>query len=735
MAKIFGTDGDDIRSGTSVGDTMYGGPDTNVFGDESGNDSLSGAGGDDFIHGIGGDDLLDGGANNDRLYGGLGDDVVYGGDGNDIVNGGRGANGVADFYVNDGRDYLNGGDGDDIVVGRNGDDILDGGPGNDAIYGGDQGTETLGNEFGRNDLVTYAWAPSAVFVDLALTDWQNTGGGGIDLLISIEKAVGSAFGDILKSGSSPSRNGYLEGLGGDDVLIGGSGDDVLDGGAGADTLWGEGGGADTFILLDVHPTGPGGSYVYDTVIETAGSTHRDVVQIARVEGSAVSSYVLPANIEDGKDVGTGAFDLTGNGLGNRLTGGQGVNLLTGGLGNDTIEGGLAKDVLIGGVGDDTYVLRDVNPIDPLINRFVYDAVVENPGEGFDEVIIFRAGGVSAYTLAAGVEMGDYRGSGNFNLRGNDLDNRLLGNLNVDTLEGGAGNDWLLGYSDSDILIGGAGNDHLDGGGNASGGGDTASYADATSGITVGLGIATAQDTGGAGVDTLIGIENLTGSSFGDVLSGDAAANRFDGGAGIDLVSYAGGGSGAVVYLDGSGTNDRDALGDSFAGIENLIGSALKSDRLVGDSADNVLTGLGGADRLDGGGGRDKLDGGEGDDVLLGRTGADQLTGAAGADIFAIVDKLPAAGEHDRVMDFQSGIDLLQVDASQFGGGLVAGGPVDLVMGSTPDPSGHTDGIFLYDTDDGYLRYDMDGSGASSAVLLWVLQGAPVISVTDFLIVA
>jgi Ca2+-binding RTX toxin-like protein len=42
-------------------------------------------------------------------------------------------------------------------------------------------------------------------------------------------------------------------------------------------------------------------------------------------------------------------------------------------------------------------------------------------------------------------------------------------------------------------------------------------------VTVSLAVAGAQNTVGAGSDTLIGIENLTGSSFNDVLTGDAGA--------------------------------------------------------------------------------------------------------------------------------------------------------------------------------------------------------------------
>ena len=65
------------------------------------------------------------------------------------------------------------------------------------------------------------------------------------------------------------------------------------------------------------------------------------------------------------------------------------------------------------------------------------------------------------------------------------------------------------------------------------GSDTASYADATAGVTVSLAIAAAQNTIGAGVDTLVNFENLTGSNFNDTLTGNSVANILNGGAGND----------------------------------------------------------------------------------------------------------------------------------------------------------------------------------------------------------
>ena len=69
--------------------------------------------------------------------------------------------------------------------------------------------------------------------------------------------------------------------------------------------------------------------------------------------------------------------------------------------------------------------------------------------------------------------------------------------------------------------------------NGGGGIDTLSYANAAAGVTVNLGLTTAQNTVGAGTDTLLNFENLRGSNFNDTLTGNAASNILTGGTGVD----------------------------------------------------------------------------------------------------------------------------------------------------------------------------------------------------------
>src|SRR5262249_51925953 len=138
------------------------------------------------------------------------------------------------------------------------------------------------------------------------------------------------------------------------------------------------------------------------------------------------------------------------------------------------------------------------------------------------------------------------GTANINGTGNALANTITGNSGDNSLSGNGDNDILDGGLGNDVLDGGLGNDVLNGGT----GSDTASYASIGAGVTVSLSIVGPQDTGGAGADTLISIENLTGSALADTLTGDGEDNILDGGAGTDTMT---GGTGNDTYrVDNTG---------------------------------------------------------------------------------------------------------------------------------------------------------------------------------------
>ncbi len=196
---------------------------------------------------------------------------------------------------------------------------------------------------------------------------------------------------------------------------------------------------------------------------------------------------------------------------------------------------------------------------------------------------------------------------------------------------------MRGGNNGDFLSGGLGNDVLDGGDGI----DSIGYgnANSSSGVTISLAVSGPQNTGGAGIDTLVSIENVNGGNFADHLTGSDGDNflfgglgddTLDGGAGRDIVSYNAAAIGVVagVTVNLALTTAQNLGGwgsDTLLNFENIIGSPL-DDHLTGTGGDNELSGANGNDTLVGAGGRDTLHGDAGNDTLDGGDGDDTLDG-------------------------------------------------------------------------------------------------------------
>ncbi|PSF37732.1 hemolysin-type calcium-binding region [Aphanothece hegewaldii CCALA 016] len=336
----------------------------------------------------------------------------------------------------------------------------------------------------------------------------------------------------------------------------------------------------------------------------------------------------------------------------QIKGGSGNDTITTGKGNDFLNGGEGNDFLDGNDGKDTADYGDA-PNGVNVNLLLFTA--SNDGYGTVDAIF-------------DIE----------NVLGSSKNDSIVGNSEENYLNGGDGNDTLNGGADDDVLLGGAGADYLDGGDNI----DTTTYFDSPSAVFVNLsndnlfGNITAPDGisplflmahqgqgGTAQGDTITGMENVSGSSYDDILvasNGNGIIDGWDGndiiyagpigdtligGNGVDWLSYklSNGGVGVNVSLKDNSLSGGFASGDKLQKLvytgkdgnledgnsfENLEGSKYDDARLEGDDGNNIIRGLAG---------NDNLSGANGNDTLIGGAGADFLNGGDGEDTASYLD--------------------------------------------------------------------------------------------------
>ena len=653
---VFGSSHDDVLTGDAG---------ANILDGYLGHDILDGGAGDDQLYGQDGNDVLEGGAGADTLDGGDGIDIasyegsaagvtvdllantgtggdaegdtfanvewVYGSASNDTLTGDTFHNGL---YGRGGNDYLIGGVGDDALYGEDGNDTLRGGAGADTLDGG-----------AGIDIVHYDFSTAGgITLDLGL----GTGVGGDaqgDTFTGIENVYATNFADDL---TGDGNGNTLFGNGGNDTIHGAAGNDSIVGGSGNDTITG-GDGSDALRGGDGDDSLDGGNGI-------------DTVYYDWSAAGVTVDLLLGTATGEGTDTLTNIENVVGSSHNDQLWGGAGVGTLAGGDGNDNLISGAGATVLDGGSGTDwaNYYRSTASVTVSLATLTASGGYAEGDtligtewvfGSSHDDVLTGDAGanildGYLGYDILDG-------GAGNDQLYGQDGNDVLEGGAGADTLDGGGDHDVLYGQDGDDHLIGAGGHDTLEGGAGADtidggDGIDVARYDSSQSGVTVNL--VTGTGVGGdAEGDVLTGIEQIAGSAYDDVLTGDAGTNllagyggndtliggagadHFDGGTGVDIVSYAGAGVGVSVNLMTGATVGGDSVGDTFVSIESIVGTD-HNDVLSGDGVANTIWGGIGNDGLYGEAGNDTLFGGNGDDTVFGQEGDDVLHGGAGADI-------------------------------------------------------------------------------------------------------
>jgi Ca2+-binding RTX toxin-like protein len=601
---------------------------------------INGGAGHDAIFGLGG---------NDQMFGGDGDDVIFAaGEGNDTVDGG---NGIDSYYAYTTTPYgitanlmvgkvfygagevdtltsiegIRGTMQDDTFIGnaqvnyfsgRAGDDFIFGGEGSDWAYYADSSA--------LNGIVVNLMPGLAGSGQPGVA--TDDGFGSQDILYSIENVRGSYFDDHI---TGTFDDNTLRAEAGNDTLMGGAGNDTLQGGAGDDRIDGES------DFSGAYYGGAIGGDFADYSDATSAVTVSLATAIAQNTGGAGVDTLL--NIES--LLGSGFSDqLTGNSLANVLKGAAGADTLLGGSGDDILEGGDGNDRIDGGVG-----------IDTVSYRLSSGAVTIN---------LSSAG--QQNTVSAGLDTL----IGIENVDATDFNDIITGTTGANRIGVYAGNDTVNAGAGDDTIVGSLGNDSINGGL----GQDTVDYSDALSGVTVNLNLSVTQNTGGGGLDRLAFVENVVGTEFGDVLTGNAGNNVLDGGYGSDTFvggagddTFVGGqGGGVIDPITGSWIPATDADRVSYAGATSGVtvstgnfgaqtvggGQGIDTlqdiEQLVGSSYNDVLSGGGyyESQLLDGGLGNDRL-------AIAGGTGSfgassfqqvsDTVIGGAGSDTLVLSD--------------------------------------------------------------------------------------------------
>lgn len=640
---------------------------------------------ENIIGGRGNDNLI-GDNNNNNLYGGDGNDILdAGGTGDDTLDGGNGFDSVSflsgattgmvlDLNVAMTGTVINVGNGNktlisiENIVATNFNDTIYGNTENNSLSGAD-GNDTFIANSGLNfydggfngvdtsltDLISYINAATGISVNLSgpvnangyVT--LNAGSWATDGIKNIEYVTGSNHNDTITGNA---RDNLLRGESGNDFIDGGDGNDTIYGGAGSDNL---NGGSGTNVLRFDDLTGAGLTFTLSTMTSGTAIQGPDTDTFSNFQTYYLTNQNDTAHTSSGADV---IYALSGDDI---FIGSAGNDALYGGDGNDTIDySAMVGTVLATTLGSSFTVtlsgainaVQTMTSIERIIGTQGNDTFVNGSGSQ----TIDGGGGtnnsLSYITSTSGILSADMSSltGGYFviSLAGPELDyvaniQTLIGTNFSDSFRGDSNANTLFGMQGDDFFIGSAGGDTYDGGAGV----DTLNYGATTNiqRISANLASGTATLTfqgGGTSVDSLTSIENIQATSGNDNVVGNALDNTitdaggndtFDGGGGVNTISYANlSGFGVTINLTAGEADDN---GDSIANdvllnFVNATGSN-QNDIIIGNGLANILHGGAGSDTLRGEAGNDTLFGDTGDDIIYGGSGSNTINGGDGID--------------------------------------------------------------------------------------------------------
>lgn len=749
-----------------AGDTITGDADDNVLYGNSGNDVLNGLGGDDELFGGSDNDSLIGGGGNDSLFGGSGDDTLNpgAGDGFQRLEPGTGndvlyltgvglAGGLVDIdYFGYGIDGINfvldwgssatatvvksgGTDGTDQIIGwqdpvRDFDFGVIGTQGSDTFnvdFDGNSGGLTAIGGRGSDTYILAGGAELLIRLDRgADSNLDATQAAEVDMRLASGQIINDGFGftdtivgtfggridltDLDDSFISGSYGVFANGLGGNDLLVGGAGNDSLRGSDGNDTL--EPGAGNGFQYIDsgrgndeINLAGTGQGYTLLDYSAWNFNTGVDFFMALQSNTASVNKGIgggdTILNIADA--VGAENLGIIGtiedDSFHVDFEDGSGLVQIISGRGDDYFNLSNGAEIYL---RLDRDVIFNVSPDQSAqVNLNLASGQIINDGFGFTDTINGTFRGELALTAFGDVAIGSDENDDFFGLAGNDT---LAGGLGDDDLYGADGNDSLDGGGGRDYFLAGRGNDFVDGGSDTDPDEDfdkISYYWDIDNALadgfsTSGLGVTavfsndpfntgTVSEDGFGTADTLRNIESIEGTLLVDtittngagiVVTGLAGADVIDGTLGLsDTASYEGTsnkGATSGIEINFLTSTFIDSYGDSdtLIGIENILGSDF-GDEITGDnSMGRDLAGNNGNDTITGGSQNDTIRGGSDSDILSGFGGDDEIfTGNGNDTVFggAGNDTIHETGGGTKQINGGSGIDTFVLDMTTFNG--------------------------------------------------------------------
>lgn len=185
-----------------------------------------------------------------------------------------------------------------------------------------------------------------------------------------------------------------------------------------------------------------------------------------------------------------------------------------------------------------------------------------------------------------------------------------------------------------------------------------------------------------------------------------------------------------LTVDASGVTKNGLLFEGNGNDNNFIGTA-KGDTFIGN---------GGHDTLTGGGGKDVFQFGSVHTMTVGSDSTSAGNSATTTGQSFYYDKITAftAAMYDTITDFTAGSDKIALNRdffTKFGTSTkVAPTAANIVQGAGTTAAADADDYLIFNSTDGKLYYDADGSGAGASVLVAELQHVTSVSASDFVIV-